>query len=431
MNKKAVEWLYRELPGLVDKGIIPAESAERLKQHYGPVEDNTGTKTFLLVFGLIGALLIGLGIVLILAHNWEQLSKLSRLIIAVGLLVAAQALAGGVLWFKRDSLVWLESAATILMLMIGASMALVGQTYHLVEDTDSFLLTWMLVSLPLVYLMNSASVAVLYTMGVTAWAVGGSYDISKQYIWLLLGMLLPYYWRMLRERRYANSTVIVSWTVSICFYFSFGAAFTNYLDHLGLVIYCALFTIHYLAGVLWFNQAEQNWRMPFKIVGLAGSTGLLFILTFQDIWRHLIFSRNSLPIAAFVLLAALLALVIGGNVLSVRRNLKVLHYTLIPCAAAVAYVVQVFDNSGLGATAIMNAYVLWLSISIIIAGIHKHRLGIVNTGMLLLAALIVARFFDVELSFVVRGVAFVLVGIGFIAANVVLVRRKAGWENEK
>lgn len=98
---------------------------------------------------------------------------------------------------------------------------------------------------------------------------------------------------------------------------------------------------------------------------------------------------------------------------------------------AVAYVVQVFDNSGLGATAIMNAYVLWLSISIIIAGIHKHRLGIVNTGMPLLAALIVARFFDVELSFVVRGVAFVLVGIGFIAANVVLVRRKAGWENEK
>jgi hypothetical protein len=44
--------------------------------------------------------------------------------------------------------------------------------------------------------------------------------------------------------------------------------------------------------------------------------------------------------------------------------------------------------------------------------------------MLMLAGLIVTRFFDSDLGFVVRGLAFIGVGIGFLATNVVLIRRK-------
>lgn len=432
MNKKAVEWLYHELPELVAKEIIPAESAERIKKHYGPVTDSTGPKTFLLVFGVIGSLLVGLGIVLILAHNWEHLSRLNRLVIALGLLVAAQVLAGSVLWFKRDSLAWREAAATVLMLMVGTAIALVGQTYHLVADTDAFLLNWLLLSLPLLYLMDSVSIAVLYTLGVTNWAVSGYFDVSKQFIWVLLGLLLPYYWNLLQHRRYANSTVILSWVVSICLYFCFGAAFGGYLANLGLLIYSSLFASHYLTGVLWFSQHEQSWRMPFKTVGLTGNIGLVFILTFHDIWRHITLNRETVPFAAFLLAAILLAAVSGGNYLLARQaNRDSWRFATIPFVIAVAYVCQHLDSSGWGATAIMNAYVLWLSSGIIINGVGRRSLGIVNAGMVLLAALIVARFFDIELSFVVRGVAFVLVGLGFLAANLVLARRKAGWDHEK
>jgi uncharacterized membrane protein len=432
MNKKAVEWLYHELPELVAREIIPAESAERIKKHYGPVTDSAGPKTFLLVFGVIGSLLVGLGIVLILAHNWEYLSRLNRLFVALGLLVAAQVLAGSVLWFKRDSLAWREASATLLMLMVGTAIALVGQTYHLVEDADAFLLNWMLLSLPLLYLMNSVSIAVLYTLGVTNWAVSGYFDVSKQFIWVLLGLILPYYWHLLQNRRYANSTVILSWILSICLYFCFGAAFAKYLDNLGLLMYSSLFASHYLTGVLWLNQHEQSWRMPFKTVGLTGNVGLVFILTFHDIWRHVTLNREAVPLASFLLAAALLAAVIGGNYLLARQAGRgVWRFSTIPFVIAPAYVCQLFDSSGWGATAIVNAYVLWLSISIIINGVGEHSLGIVNAGMLLLGALIVARFFDIELSFIARGIAFVLVGLGFLAANLVLVRRKAGWGHEK
>lgn len=432
MNKKAVEWLYSELPELVEKGIIPPESGERLKQHYGPVQTNLGTRTFLLVFGVIGALLIGLGIILILAHNWEQLNKINRLMISVGLLIVAQIAAGSVLWFKSDSVVWREATATLLMLMTGAAMALVGQTYHLVEDMDAFLLAWMLLSLPLLYLMNAASVGVLYSIGVTVWAVSGYYDVSKQLIWVLLGLVLPYYRGLLKNSRQANTTVILSWVLTICFYFCFGAAFANYLERLGMLIYSMLFTLTYLAGVLWFTERAEDWRMPFITVGLAGSVGLTFILTFNDVWRHLIIGSASVPMTSYVLAAVLLIMVIGGNVITPKTNCRgIRQFALIPCIIGVAYVVQHFDSSGIGAPVIMNAYMLVLSISVIALGVREHRLGIVNLGMFMIAALIIARFFDIDISFVVRGVLFVLVGVGFLVANVVLVRRKAGWRNEK
>ncbi|HWR43018.1 DUF2157 domain-containing protein [Sporomusa sp.] len=431
MNKKAVEWLYQQLPELVAKGIITAESAERIKNHYGPVTDNTGTRTFLVIFGVIGALLVGLGIILILAHNWAQLTKINRLAISISLLVAAQVIAGGVLWFKRDSIAWREGAATLLMLMVGAAMALVGQTYHLVEDTDAFLLTWMLLSLPLIYLMNAVSVAILYTVGITFWT-GGHFGIGKQLIWALLGVAMPYYWGLLKNSRYANTTVILSWVLTICFYFCFAAAFSGYLDRLGLLIYSALFGLTYLAGELWFTSPDHGWCMPFKAIGLAGSIGLTFILTFNDVWRHVASGWNSVPPVSYLIASVLLVMVIGGNLMLVKRtDRESRKFSLIPCVVGLAYLVQFYDRSGLGAAIILNGYMLGLSISIISKGVREHRLGIVNLGMIMMTALIVARFFDIDLSFVVRGVIFVLIGIGFLVANVVLVRRKAGWQNEK
>ncbi|MDF2874861.1 MAG: hypothetical protein K0R22_1544 [Sporomusa sp.] len=431
MNKKAVEWLYQQLPELVAKGVIPAESAERIKKYYGPVTDTTGTRTFLVIFGVIGALLVGLGIILILAHNWAQLTKINRLAISMCLLVTAQVIAGGVLWCKRDSTAWREGAATLLMLMVGAAMALVGQTYHLVEDTDIFLLTWMLLSLPLMYLMKSASVAMLYTVGITFWT-GSHYGVSKQFIWVLLGAAMPYYWGLLKNNRYANTTIISFWVLTVCCYISFATAFSGYLDQLGFLIFSALFGITYLVGELWFTSPDQGWRMPFTGVGMTGSIILSFILTFNDVWRHITSGWNSPPLIACLLAAVLLLMVLGGNGMLVKQqNREARQFALIPCVVGLAYLVQFYDSSGLGATLILNGYMLWLSISIISKGVREFHLGIVNLGMIMLTALIVARFFDIDVSFVVRGVIFVLIGIGFLVANVVLVRRKAGWQNDK
>ncbi|MEW6448983.1 MAG: DUF2157 domain-containing protein, partial [Bacillota bacterium] len=155
MDKKKIKWLYSELPLLIDKQIISEESAQRLRQYYGDVEEGSGRRMAFIVFGILGAALIGAGIILILAHNWDALSRTFRTVLALAPLIIAQSLAGWVIWRRSESASWREGTATFLMFAVGASIALISQTYHISGGGDSFLLTWMLLSVPLVYLMRA------------------------------------------------------------------------------------------------------------------------------------------------------------------------------------------------------------------------------------------------------------------------------------
>lgn len=47
----------------------------------------------MVLFGILGAVLIGGGIILLLAHNWEQLGRPARVAVAFAPLVLSQALA--------------------------------------------------------------------------------------------------------------------------------------------------------------------------------------------------------------------------------------------------------------------------------------------------------------------------------------------------
>lgn len=430
MNKKAIAWLYQELPELVTKGILPPETAEKLREHYGPIAERSETRTLLMISSIIGVMLVGLGIILLIAHNWYQLSRFNRLAIAAGLLLAAQLNSGLVLYFRRDSNIWRESASILHILMIGAAVALVGQTYHLTEDTDAFLLTWILLSMPLVYLMRSTSAAIMYLIGAAYWSASIHAYIEKQLIWLLLALVLPYYLQLIRQHRFTNAAVILSWVLNLCIYLCFGAAFSNYINVSGIFIYNALFAANFLIGILWFNSCRESWLMPFKSIGLAGIIGSSFLFTFKPIWYHLNFSTHTNIEIGLVLL--LLLAVIGGNYQVIKQaDGKTLMFSFSPLIVGAAYLLQFFDSTGTGAAILMNIYMLILSLGVIRTGVSSNRIGIVNIGMLMLAALIAARFLDMNFSFEIRGLVFISLGLTFLAANWLMVRRKAGERNEK
>jgi uncharacterized membrane protein len=155
--KTQIRWLYNELPKLVGAGILSADEAERLRVHYGEVAESPKGRLALLVFGVLGSLLVGAGVILLFAHNWEQLTRPARTVIALTPLVCGQSLALWGVWTGRRSSAWRESVATLITLAIGAAIALVGQTYHIPGDPGAFLLTWMLLALPLVYLLEASA----------------------------------------------------------------------------------------------------------------------------------------------------------------------------------------------------------------------------------------------------------------------------------
>mgnify|MGYP000234244239 CR=1 FL=1 len=72
---------------------------------------------------------------------------------------------------------------------------------------------------------------------------------------------------------------------------------------------------------------------------------------------------------------------------------------------------------------LFHAYALALAVLSLRDGIRCGGLVLTNLGMGLIAAYATLRFMDLDVPFMLRGLLFVLIGVGFLAGNIVLARR--------
>jgi len=168
MGQRERNWLLGELPTWVAEGVVDAAAAERLRQRYAA--HVSGRSWGMIVCGVLGALLVGAGVILVLAHNWDRLSRPLRTAHSFAPLLMMQALI--VLGFVRgwSGTAWRETTGLLWTAAIGACMALIGQTYHLSGDTESFLLSWAVLALPVVWLSRAVSALAVFLGLALAWA---------------------------------------------------------------------------------------------------------------------------------------------------------------------------------------------------------------------------------------------------------------------
>jgi len=434
MSKRAIKWLYQELPALVAKNILNQEAADRIKRYYGDVKSSSKIAVMLIIGGTLGALLIGLGIILLLAHNWEDLSRFTRTVLSIAPLVAGQGLVAWVLLKRPGSQAFTEGSATFLSLMVGASIALISQTYNIPGDTGTFILTWMLLIIPLTYIMNASLPAVIYLIGITAWS--GTYwdDPAKAVLfWPLAAITIPHFIWALRREIYTLRSTMLSLVMVVCI--SFAASFSLGKTSPGswVVIFPAIYATFYFLGWQKFNKITTNWQRPLRLIGAVGLFILAFQFTFRGSWQYLdryayglkrnISGFGALPDHIITLAIITMVILLFYDNLK-RKNWTIALFGAVPVLAILAYFLR--ESSIFLPVIIFNVYLLALSLSRIILGARNNSLASINSGMLMLAILIIARFFDSGINFILKGLVFIIVGIGFLVGNVILARRIGG-----
>jgi uncharacterized membrane protein len=433
MSQKQIRWMLGELPTLLENGVIDGGAAERLRRHY---ESAAGPSRnwALTIFGILGGTLVGLGLILLLAHNWADLSRAARTALAFAPLVAAQLLAVWIFRAGKKSAAWREGVGLFWTLAVGAAIALVAQTYHIPGDAGRFALTWMLLTLPIVYLLNATGPALVYLAGMTFWAIDAQSNAGQALpFWPLAALILPHVVAAARDNPYAARPALLFWGIAFALCVAVGVTLEKILPGLWIIVYGALFAIFYLAGEFWFGEAPAAWQKPFQTFGAIGAVVLTFLLTYdwpwQEIgwryWRHGAAYHGFAAALDYALAALLPAAAIVLLVSSVRRGkAHALFIGALPILAVLGFALVAQTGEEAAALALFNLYVFAVGLGLLVQGFRARRASTVNAGLLVVFALILLRFFDEDLGFVFRGVVFVLLGLAFLAVNLVLARKK-------
>jgi len=425
--------MIKDLPELLQAGVITQDTADRIQAYYDNKPSGSTNRLFV-IFGVLGAILVGLGVILIVAHNWDELARSTQTLLAFLPLLIGQVFCGFTLLKKPESVAWREGTAAFLFFAVGASISLVSQIYHIPGDLSSFIFVWMLLCLPLVYVMKSSMVSLLYLIGITYYAAETGYwafpriEFESYLYWALLLAVLPHYYLLYKQKPKSNFMTFHHWFIPLSIVMVLGTV-ADQTEELMFIAYFNLFGLLYLIGNSSFFTQQKARNNGYRILGSLGTIALLLGLSFDAFWEDL--RRGGLqfneavatPEFALVLVTTLLA----GWLFYMRHKHKPLD-KIQPLSSVFILFLLTF---ALGlflpyAAVLINLYVLAIGILIVREGARKDHLGILNYGLLIITALVICRFFDTDLSFVIRGILFVSVGVGFFAANYrMLKRRKA------
>jgi uncharacterized membrane protein len=423
--------ITNELQELLKANVVTAETVEKIRQYFD--EKKQGNQNRLSsVFGILGAILVGLGIILVFAHNWDTLSRLTKTLLSFLPLITGQLFCGYSLLKKSESTAWRESSGVILFFAVGSSISLIAQVYNIPGDLNSFLMTWMLLCLPLVYLPKSSIVSLLYLTGITCYGCNANYFtytvIHSYYYWLLLLGIAPHYYELLKTKANSNFTLFHHWFIALSIVICLGTIAHKNGNSIALS-YMSLFTIFYFIGQTPFFEKQKLKNNSYLIFGKLGILYLLLLYSFKWFWDKSIYKTSSLSEAFFsVEFIIALFLTFFAGLLFYKKNSKT-NFKEISILELAFLTNILFFIPGYEFSIIANGIVLAIGISEIKRGSKLNHLGILNFGLILISILVTCRFFDINLSFVIRGILFITIGLGFFLTNYLMLKKRN--RNEK
>lgn len=410
--------LLKDLPELVENNVISAETAKDIEDYYALKK---GSSNQLLIFGALGAILTGLGIILIFASNWNDFSKSVKTVLALLPLLLTQA-ATAYAVFKNKTKMWKEVSGLLLFFSVGASIALISQIYNIPGEEASYILTWVILCSPLMYLLKSDALAFLHLAFITFYAVAtGYFNPESPWMYLvLLGAMVPYYINQLKQGPESYSASIFNSLIPLSLLIALGA-FISGADEFGFVIYVTFLSLLYNIGLMpYFKKYTYGWN-GYLNVGRVGMAVLLLATSFRWFWRAAF--EQPAPEYYFILLCIVFFF---GSVYFAYKSANGRYrfdiYQSIIVIFPIIYLIGMRHDYI--ASVLNNVLVLALGVLAIKEGSARVDFSMLNFGLIIISGLIIARFFDTNMSFAVRGILFIAVGAGFFAANYFVGKKK-------
>lgn len=420
LSKRFLLSLKKELEFWKVEGIVSEEQAEKIKERYGLLEIQAkGIPSKLITaISIIGALLVGAGVILFISSNWQAIPKPIRLAMIFGIILAVNHF-GYYLKYTKGNYPKTGSALLLLgSLLFGGGIWLVAQTYHITSRYHSGILFWSLGIVSISWLLSLKTILVLSSGLLTLWTIWLSIDFSIPnylYLILMLSIILP-----LCYRQKAKIALFIS-LLGILLWLGFGPCLVYFKESILLMIPCFLGSGVFLYSVgLFHNLFEriERYQLIYKFLGALIFFIFAYILSFREASQEMarLISR---PLPApfwyiFGIITLLSLFAIATLFLSQKRPQyysRISGYEIIMLILFLLFPISILTLSDFTFYAILsNLILLVLSIGIIFLGYYIGRASFVNLGFIFFGIHFLTRYIDWAYRYLPRSLFFIITG---------------------
>lgn len=269
ITSEQFDWLGRELSRFEQTGLITPEQVQSMLSSYKV----KGKTSFMRILLVIGAILIGVGVLSFIAGNWDSLSKTVKFsLILFGL--AGTYVIG---WkMEEDFPKTSRSFYYIGLAVYGSGIFLIGQMFHLSSEPQQAFLVWACGAVPLVLYLKDRWVAMfsIILTGIYASSIWDSYNSYPYLVWALIPL---FYWINERWLQKSKSVFFLNNALLI---FCFWATFIRLSWHGGIIALIFLLVGTGIVFLPFSHYTDVLERQGSLIHGIAA-----IALTFPDLWK--------------------------------------------------------------------------------------------------------------------------------------------------
>ena len=350
------------------------------------------------VLSTIGALLFGMGALLFIASNWQEMSNGVKILLLLVVTFGSYYL-GYYFRYQKKNLPRSGSALLFLgALLFGASIFLIAQMYHVEASYHVLILIWILGILPLVYVFLSPSIAALAAI--------------LAYVWLAFFLFQGKY---LSDLESEFIVILIIFSIFSIFLFQVGA-------------------LHYM------HQKLGAIARVYRLVGLKAAMFILFLFTFEWLSGGLgglvkeVAKETHFFVILFVTLSVLTIILTAINQFFNPSQDKLIGIEGYASGAIIALMMifYFFPSETTIYTVIFNLVFAGLALTLLLIGYNEGDIFLVNMGMFWFASFILAKYFDFFWDLLPRSMFFMTGGLILVLGGIALEKKrrqlKAQWE---
>jgi len=447
LSPRFLAWLRQEIDDWERAGVVEGAVAETLRSRYMPAE--TGINRLIGFVSLFGAILVGVGLILLMAANWEELPRAYRVSLIFGVVLSAYG-GGYYLRYERGASPRVGEGLLFLgALAYGAGIWLIAQMYHLPADYYTGALLWALGVLPTAWVLKSPRLLALASLLLTLWMTWGAAVTQQANCWylvLMLGVIWPLCYRLASRECLATGLLGLTVFVGLALF-----KWTGERPDLIALLYVPFGALVYAVGLAHASvERLGRYGLVYRGYGTVAILAATYFASFRWLWEVSHYGVAKEPHAA-ALIALLVVVGLGLAVAHLWQRSRASDesgtstWEIVGLGGLCGLTVALFligltvtvERAGypwgsprpadpwvLLMTILCNVLLVAEIIGVVWVALRNRQRGLLNVGVVFFALQVVTRYFDFGWQLLDRSLFFIVGGLLLLGGGWLLERQR-------